>query len=321
MKAAYPLSLAPQWFPRIWGGYALPQAESSDHGIAPAPQATPIGEAWDVHDGATVRNGICAGQTLAELLQQDAAALLGADAASHAGFPLLIKRLFVGDWLSLQVHPNDAQAARFENEPRGKEEAWLVLAPAEQDAEIILGLQPGATVADVEAALAEPARWERILRRVPVRAGAILHIPPGTVHAIGPGVTLYEVQQNSDITYRLYDWGRMGLEGRPRALHPAKALAVTCTEHRPQPRYLMGDQVLLFETAHFRTERRRIRDVSVLNTEGRRCHALTVIEGALQVLSQAGALPLSAGESALIPAVLGAYELRGEGTVLRTEPA
>lgn len=321
MTAAYPLCLAPKWLPRIWGGHFLPPAGGSLPCADDARLATPMGEAWEVYDGSKVRNGSCAGLTLADLLKEDAAALLGADAAGQAGFPLLIKRLFVNDWLSVQVHPNDAQAARFENEPRGKEEAWLVLAPAEQDVEFILGLRQGITMLDVEAALAEPARWQRCLRRVRARSGAVLHIPPGTIHAIGPGVTLYEVQQNSDITYRLYDWGRMGLDGRLRTLHPEKALSVICAEHRPQPHYLSGDHALLFETKHFRTVRHRIRDVLALNTRGQRCHALTVIDGSVKIVSRAEAVKLSAGESALIPAVLCAYELHGEASVLRTEPA
>ena len=321
MTVAYPLLLAPQLFPRVWGGYDLLPAKPTE-GVTPAEtQAVPIGEAWEVHDGATVRNGIHAGRTLGDLLEADAAALLGPDFVACSRFPLLIKRLSVNAWLSVQVHPDDAQAARFEKAPRGKEEAWFVLAPRDQEAEFILGLRDGVTMADLEAALAEPQRWEGCLRRVCARAGAALQVPPGTVHAIGPGISLYEVQQNCDITYRFYDWGRLGLDGQPRALQPEKALAVTCLDHRPEPRYPAGEQALLFETAHFRTWRHRVRGELPMDTGGRRCSALTVIEGEMKIESAAATVHLSAGESALIPAALGAYALRGAGLVLRSEPA
>ena len=319
MNAPYPLLLAPLLLPRVWGGRDLaPVATPHGESLA-AGETAPIGEAWEVHDGATVRNGKHAGQTLGALLSEDAAALLGPDVDASAGFPLLIKRLSVAAWLSLQVHPNDAQAARLENAPRGKEEAWFILAPEDDEAEFILGMREGVTTADLAAAIAAPTRWDGLLRRVRARAGAALHIPPGTVHAIGPGVTLFEVQQNCDITYRFYDWGRLGLDGRPRALQPERALQVACLGHRPAPRYSNSEDAILFGTAHFRTQRHRIRGERRLDTGGRRCHALTGIEGELRIESAAETVMLRAGESALIPAALGAYDLCGQGIVLRTE--
>ena len=321
MTVAYPLLLAPQLFPRVWGGYDLLPRKTNEGAAATETKAVPIGEAWEVHDGATVRNGIHAGRTLGDLLEADAASLLGPEFAACNQMPLLIKRLSVNAWLSVQVHPDDAQAARLEKAPRGKEEAWYVLAPRDQEAEFILGLREGVTAADLVAALAEPQRWEGCLRRVCARAGAALQVPPGTVHAIGPGISLYEVQQNCDITFRFYDWGRLGLDGQPRALQPEKALAVTCLDQRPEPRYPTGEQALLFETVHFRTWRHRVRGELPLDTGGRRCQALTVIEGAMEIGSTAATVPMGSGESALIPAALGAYTLRGSGHVLRSETA
>ena len=314
---AYPLLLAPQLIPRVWGGYDLRATELAS-GVIPT-ETLPIGEAWEVHDRAKVRNGIHAGRTLSDLLAVDAASLLGPEFAACRRFPLLIKRLSVNAWLSVQVHPNDAQAAQLEQAPQGKEEAWFVLAPPDRDAEFILGLKVGVTAADLAEAMAEPARWDACLRRVCARAGAALQVPPGTVHAIGPGISLYEVQQNCDITYRFYDWGRLGLDGRLRALQPEKARAVTCLEQRPEPRYPAGEPTLLFETAHFRTWRHRVRGGLPLDTGGRRCQALTVSEGEMNIESAAETVPLRAGESALIPAALGAYAIRGAGVVLRTE--
>ena len=292
-----------------------------------------------MHEDVTVQEGARAGRTLGELQNEDAAALLGpaGTAASARGgrFPLLIKRLAVGAWLSLQVHPDDEQATRLENAPHGKEEAWFVLGPAAGEAEFILGLREGVSQEELKAAVNEPERWPGLLRRVRAGAGAALHIPPGTVHAIGPGATLYEVQQNSDITYRFYDWGRLGLDGRPRTLHAEKALQVTRLENRPSPRVPEGDDALLFETAHFRTTRLRIlkdgqedghedgreegHGEGRFDTAGRSPHALTVIAGALTIESAAAAVSLAAGRTALLPAALGPYRLCGAGVVLRSE--
>ena len=319
MNAPYPLLLAPLLLPRVWGGCDLTPTTSPKSESLTGHDPAPIGEAWEVHDGVTVRNGRHVGSTLGALLHEDAATLLGPDVDASAGFPLLIKRLSVAAWLSLQVHPDDAQAARFENAPRGKEEAWVILAPKDGEAEFILGMREGVTTADLAAASATPTRWDGLLRRVRARAGAVLHVPPGTVHAIGPGVTLYEVQQNCDITYRFYDWGRLGLDGRPRALQPKRALQVTRLDHRPVPRYPTSEEAILLETAHFRTQRHRIRGERRLDTGGRRCHALTCIAGELRVESAAEAVTLRAGESALIPAALGEYDLYGQGVALRTE--
>lgn len=319
MNVPYPLLLAPIFYPRVWGGYDLAPAAAPQDASHADHRPEPIGEAWEVHDGVAVRNGEHAGRTLGELLVEDAAALLGPGVDAGAGFPLLIKRLSVGAWLSLQVHPDDAQAASLENAPRGKEEAWVVLAPQDHEAEFILGMREGVTPAEVAAAIAAPARWEDCLRRVRARAGAALHIPPGTVHAIGPGVTLYEVQQNCDITYRFYDWGRLGLDGRPRALQPERALQVTRLGHRPTPRYSDSENALLFETAHFRTRQHRIRGAMSLDTAGHRCHALTVIKGGIRIECTTASVSLVENESALIPAALGAYALSGRGVVLRTE--
>ena len=177
MNAPYPLLLAPLLLPRVWGGCDLTPTTTPKSESLTGRDPAPIGEAWEVHDGVTVRNGRHVGSTLGALLHEDAATLLGPDVDASAGFPLLIKRLSVAAWLSLQVHPDDAQAACFENAPRGKEEAWVILAPKDGEAEFILGMREGVTTADLAAAIAAPARWDGLLRRVRARAGAVLHVP------------------------------------------------------------------------------------------------------------------------------------------------
>ena len=154
--------------------------------------------------------------------------------------PLLLKVLSVGQWLSVQVHPGDEAARRLENEPWGKSEAWLIL-DAAPGAEMILGLKPGVDRDAVAQAL-DQARLAQVLNRRPVKAGETYLIEPGTVHSPGPGITLFEVQQASDVTYRLYDWDRPGLDGQPRPLHIAQALEVLDPTAPAEPRAVRLDQ-------------------------------------------------------------------------------
>ena len=317
MSRFYPLRLSPLLQPRVWGrrdwAAAAPGA---------GPSNAPIGEIWEVHEGALVENGPCAGASLGELSAADARAYIGEDFAQCRDFPLLVKRLAVADWLSVQVHPNDAQARRFAGAPRGKEEAWVILETHEAEAELILGLRAGSTKADLAHAVADANRWPNLLRRVRVRAGAVLHIPPGTVHAIGPGISLYEIQQNSDITYRLYDWERLGLDGRPRALQTAHALQSANLLNRPAVHYPPGPACQLLEAAKFQLFRHRVEGECRLDmdTGGHCCHLLTCTAGQLCIHSAAVVVTLSAGSSALIPAALGRYSLVGAGEVLRAMP-
>jgi mannose-6-phosphate isomerase len=204
MPELYPLLLQPQFHERIWGARDLSPVYSREI------TGGPIGEVWLTGDECGIANGPLAGQTLAQLTRASGLELLGEAVADRSRFPLLIKFLFPRDKLSVQVHPDDDIAAAA-GQPCGKTECWYVLR-AEPGAQVGLGLKPGITKAEVERAIRE-VRMEQLLNWIDVHAGDMIYVDAGTVHAIGPGAVIVETQQNSDTTYRLYDYGR------PRELH------------------------------------------------------------------------------------------------------
>ena len=217
MPELYPLLLRPQFHERVWGARSLapiyPDLATSN----------PIGEAWLTGDSCAVANGPLSGRTLAELSRHFGEQLIGAAAQQPSRFPLLIKFLFPRDKLSVQVHPDD-DGARALGEPCGKTECWYIL-HAEPGAQIGLGLKPGTTKTEVERAIRE-TRMEELLNWIEVRAGEMFYVDAGTVHAIGPGSVIVETQQNSDTTFRLYDYGR------PRELHIEHGLRATREQTR-----------------------------------------------------------------------------------------
>jgi len=212
MPALYPLLLRPEFHERIWGARSLAPFYAREI------TGEPVGEVWLTGEGCTVANGPLAGRSLGELSREFGAELLGDAAAARRRFPLLIKFIFPHDKLSVQVHPDDAAAALL-GQPCGKTECWYIL-QAEPGAQVGLGLKPGTTKAEVERAIAG-TRMEQLLNWVEVRAGDMIYVDAGTVHAIGPGAVIVETQQNSDTTYRLYDYGR------PRELHIEHGLRAT----------------------------------------------------------------------------------------------
>ncbi len=218
MSALYPLVLEPREREMIWGGRALVER----YGKTAAPEAK-IGESWECFDTNRVTNGALAGATLADLRERFGAQLTGtADPAQP--FPLLTKIIDARAALSVQVHPDDAYARRVEAQPVGKTECWYVL-EAEPDAKIVLGWNRDITREEFMAGVRDGSLGE-LLRYVPARAGDVFHLPAGTMHAIGAGIVLFETQQTSDLTYRIFDYNRVGVDGKPRELHVAKAADV-----------------------------------------------------------------------------------------------
>jgi mannose-6-phosphate isomerase len=199
--------------PKVWGGRALAHVLGID-----LPPGQAIGETWELYDRPGTSSRLRGeSRTLADLLRADPVAVLGAPIAARTGgrLPILLKFLDARDVLSVQVHPDD-ELARAAGD-NGKNEAWVVL-HAEPDGRIRRGVRPGVTP-DQFAAAASSAAIESLLLELRPKPGDAIAIPAGTVHAIGPGVVVFEVQQNSDVTYRLYDWGR------PREVHLAEAMA------------------------------------------------------------------------------------------------
>lgn len=313
----YPLKLRPELHSRVWGGRQL-----ATHFGKSLPTTEPYGESWEVHDSNVVENGAHAGQRLGDLVRQYGAELIGADYNPAQGFPLLVKLLDAQDWLSIQVHPNDEQAQALEGDPRGKTEAWIVLA-AQAGAKLVTGVQSGTNRQQMAQAIQEQ-RLETLLVYSEVQAGSVLYMPAGTIHAIGAGIVIYEIQQSSDVTYRLYDWGRVGLDGKPRPLHIEKGVQVSNVESVPPISYHppRADGVRLVAGPYFQTLQyvMQANDERHFQTHGR-FHALTCIEGSVTLIQAEHELNLALGESALVPACLAEYRLRGAGRVLCSSPA
>ena len=213
--ALYPYTIDPKETPAIWGGDALVKI----YGKKADPSAA-IGESWECWDANAVTDGPFAGKTIADLRTSLGATFLGDLDASRI-FPILTKIIDARDALSVQVHPNDAYAQRIEHQPNGKTECWYIL-HADPGAELVLGWTRDTDRAEYERRVADGTLGE-LLRRVPVKAGEAYYLPSGTLHAICKGIVLFETQQASDLTYRIFDWNRVGSDGKPRELNVKKA--------------------------------------------------------------------------------------------------
>lgn len=236
-----PFRIAPAFSERVWGFRDLrPWYDRIAAG-------EPLGEAWLSGDQCTAANGKHAGKALGALFAENPEALLG-KAAPRSGSPLLIKVIFAKEKLSVQVHPDDRMAQKY-GDPRGKTECWYVL-EAEPGAQVACGLKPGVTLEEVKAGIAEGS-LEKRLNLLDLAAGEIVFVDAGTVHAIWPGAILLETQQNCDLTYRMYDYGR------DRRLHierSLEAVKLTTRAGKVLPRSL-GDRTVLIEKDYFCVER------------------------------------------------------------------
>jgi mannose-6-phosphate isomerase len=244
-----PIVFAPLYVPRVWGGRRLSHLLGRD-----LPGADPIGEAWELVDRpdaqSVVADGPLRGRTLHELWTTARTEVFGTRgaAAKDERFPLLVKLLDARAALSVQVHPPPACALTLGGEP--KSEAWWLL-DAEPGSFLYAGLRSGVTRERFVAAYGDGDDLTALLHRVPVRRGDVMAVPNGRVHAIGPGCLVLEVQQNSDTTYRVFDYGRPGLDGRPRDLHVDESLhCIAWDDHEPG---LAAGSVVANE--HFAAER------------------------------------------------------------------
>lgn len=241
MAEIAPFGIRPEISPRPWGFRDLrPWYDLVAEG-------DPIGEVWLTGDDCRVSTGPYAGKRLAALFAEEHEALLGASAPSPDS-PLLIKTIFAREKLSVQVHPDDRMAQKY-GDPRGKTECWYALA-AEPGAKVALGVKHGTTVAQIEQEIHD-GTLEASLNAVPVAAGDMIFVDAGTIHAIWPGSILMETQQNCDLTYRMFDYGR------PRELHIAKSIEATKLTTRagrvtPQ---VLADRTVLIDVEYFRVER------------------------------------------------------------------
>lgn len=316
MSGWSPLRLEPVLKYRLWGGTRLQEQWGK-----PALDAGPCGESWELtwrppDDVSRIRGGPFDGRTLEELAARDRAALVGSRLAGLPRFPLLAKLLDCSQRLSVQVHPSAAYVATHpEAEP--KIEAWVVL-DAPDGAELIFGVRPEV---DREAfgAAVTAGRLADMLERRPVRRGDVLLVEPGTVHALLEGLMVYEIQQNSDTTFRVYDWDRTDAAGARRELHVEQALECIAFGRRPPPMVaplrLDDSRELLVATPAFALERLRVDGEWTGALDGSRCEILTVIEGEGMMSGVEG--PVRPGDSFFVPAAGGAYLLDGWMSVLR----
>lgn len=307
----YPFVLEPAYKDYIWGGNRIPSRFHRDlpDGI--------YAESWELSDRpegmSTVANGALKGQSLADLVTRFGAALIGSGTQSPH-FPLLVKLIDARERLSIQVHPDDPAASRGIGE--AKTEAWHILdAPA--GAQVFAGLKPGIDKPAFLAAL-KAGRLENSLQAVPVTAGDTIFIPGGRVHAICEGLLILEVQQNSNTTYRVYDWGRTDKAGKPRELHVEQALNVVLWNDtapvKTAPKSLRdkpGAEVTeLVSSPYFRLERLGLSAPFFVHHDGGSFHALFSGDAEIAVLSGVGSVTVPRGRTCLIPAALDRYTIR-----------
>jgi mannose-6-phosphate isomerase len=311
----YPLTFQPAFKERVWGGRELERLYGKK-----LPPGAVIGESWEISDRpgdeSVIANGKLAGKNLRWLMENHATEILGsAKPAAEGRFPLLCKILDAREKLSLQVHPPAGKAAELRGEP--KTEMWFI-ADAAPDASLFVGLKRGVTRAEFEKKIAGGSVAD-CFHRIPVKAGDTMFLPSGRVHAIGGGLVIFEIQQNSDTTYRVFDWNRVGLDGKPRELHIEQSLAsIDFKDFEPklvetefvadgkiQKRALANDP--LFNVATWKLNS----SVSGL-LKPEKLQIVAVTAGEVEIKSGATAVNLSAGQFSLIPASLERTEVLAE---------
>jgi mannose-6-phosphate isomerase len=314
MGNLYPLLMLPGFDPRPWGTHDLspiyPNRKFEEK----------IGEAWLSGDDCKVANGLFTGQTLAQLSEKYGRDLVGDAAPDARRFPLLLKFLFPHEKLSVQVHPDDQQARRV-GQPWGKTECWYV-AHAKPGAQIALGLKPGVTIGQLEQAIREK-HAEDLLNWLNVYTGDMIYVAGGTVHTLGPGSVIVETQQQSDTTYRLYDYGR------PRELHLTQGLAAVKLKVasgkvvRPAPAQIPGSnnrRAPLIAAPYFVVDMFEMKDAQELNTlddSGKSSAQILVAVEGCGVVEAAGVEPVTVakGDAVVVPGSVGSFTVRPQWTL------
>jgi mannose-6-phosphate isomerase len=312
----YPFTFQPIFKERVWGARNLERLYRKA-----LPPGAPIGESWEISDRpgdvSVITNGPLAGRDLRWLMENHAHDVLGDAPALQGRFPLLIKILDAQDTLSLQVHPPASKAAELKGDP--KTEMWFIT-EAQPDAALFVGLRRGVTRADFESKIKDGTVAECFYRHG-VRAGDAMFLPSGRVHAIGAGNVIFEIQQNSDTTYRVFDWNRTGLDGKPRELHVPQSLAsIDFDDFEPalaagqsapagtfQVRPLAGCEHFAVEQISLPAGRRHVFAPGKM-------HIVGTATGRLAIESAGGAVSLRPGDFCLVPASIAA-------TVNAAEPA
>jgi len=310
-----PSRLEPYFSPRIWGQRSLAPWFPDKVNLQ-----EPLGEVWLTGFDSVVGTGPFAGKTLRESWHAMPAEWRGTRHATLAEFPVLIKFIFPNDKLSIQVHPDDAYARKYEQQAggRGKTEMWHIMC-AKRGAEILLGLNGGVNKKDFQHALQEDT-VVGLLRRVPVQTGDTFFVPPGTQHSMGGGVVVCEIQEYSDLTYRVYDFGRVDSSGKPRDLHIQKALEVTnfgephggqvapLALHSPD-----ANKHLLAACKYFSTERWDCHKTTPVESDPEEFQLLVILDGTGTLYDSEQRFVFRPGEAWFLPANLPTISLQPDG--------
>lgn len=300
-----------------WGGRRL-----GSHLQKPIGEGHDYAESWELADHGSdqsrIIGGPLTGTTLRQLMQSSPHELLGTQ-AGLTQFPLLIKFLDANDWLSLQVHPDDRLARQYDPHENGKTEAWVIL-DAQPDSRICAGLKSGVDATALRQGL-QTGNVEDLLHMIPVKSGDCVFVPAGTVHAIGPGILLAEVQQQSNLTFRLHDWGRVDANGQPREIHVEQS--IECTDFArgpvsPATPVTLCDQNHVFEELvrcdHFVIRRHRALERFMIAMFDH-FRILMFLEGNAVVKTGGGKVSARLGTTILIPAESDSVEIIPNGRV------
>lgn len=318
----YPMKLARTLRPRIWGGPRLQEYL----GLSGASEFNVHGESWEMFEENKIINGFWAGQSLRTVSEELGSDFLGSISYNRFGkkVPLLTKFIYARQPLSIQVHPGDdyVKANELQQDGFGKEEAWLII-EAQPGAKIIRGFENGTELSDIKRHI-EGGTLESICEQVEVSAGDVILNPPGVVHAIGAGILLFEIQQASDLTFRLYDYKRRDKNGNLRPLHVEQGLRVIDLEPTLGSKVITKARedgwVELVRTKNFVLTSKELCDGknTYVHKSQKSFEIVTVIDGKSQLRSSGSEVTsLSQGESAILPAKFGDYHLQGLGKILR----
>jgi mannose-6-phosphate isomerase len=311
----YPFVFEPIFKDRIWGGRELEKLYGKE-----LPAGKPIGESWEVSDRhgdeSVIANGPLAGKNLRWLMENHAKEILGgARPATENRFPILCKILDAREKLSLQVHPPASKAKELKGEP--KTEMWYI-ADAAPDASLYVGLKRGVTRAEFEQKISDGSVAD-CFHKIPVKAGDTMFLPSGRVHAIGDGLVIFEIQQNSDTTYRVFDWNRTGLDGKPRELHIAQSLAsIDFNDFEPKlvpAHYEQGPNFKfrrLVEDPLFSVHEMAFEHAGAYSPAGQYLRIIAITRGAVQISDGTVFANLKAGQFCLLPACLKIVEIKAQ---------
>lgn len=320
----YPFKFTSIYKEKLWGGRNLEKVLQKE-----LPDSILVGESWELcgnkEETSIVCNGSFKGKSILELLNEYPSEILGTKNVNYSkSFPLLIKFIDANDKLSVQVHPDD-EYAKKNNEEFGKTEMWYIV-DAKPGAKLVFGLKDEVDQNTFKEAIVDK-KIEETLKEIEVCPGDVVYIPAGIVHAIGEGIVLAEIQQNSNTTYRVYDWGRVGLDGKPRQLHIHQALETVDFINKDVAKKIEGLRIeeVGYETTiyvccpYFTMEMIEIQSGYKGLLNGERFEIFIAIEGDFGIsFNQSKKENIKKGQTVLLPASLGQYMIEGKGKIIKT---